>query len=499
MIVNLTNKNYGTGYPTVRDIFYGYTQDERNSWYITLPEIQLPTITKYNYLILDNDVYPHTFNRVFYASNVLRITGAIPFSLDIDSTARDVIIGTLAEGQESRMLFIDYLDTWFDNLTLSISYDKPLPSLPAYTGTPQLVSDDNIPIPRINRLYGATNRLWNNTLVDSINAEDNEDYYQGDDYVYQRYFANDGTDLNNEIDMTNPYTLEIHKALNAGNYQVENNNDQHTLDYYIINNNNNNSSNIKISEIHKALSANDFCTNVLAVDSPRVTTLGWYIKNIARVLGLRRNDKGEIDYQLERDKYSPKTLNNPKYKIGEYSTNQFGDYGLMIPHLPTKYDSVDKLKEQFDVVYDIPQLIQAVLNQLDISLGIQHGSEIRVPNIDDKIGRFPNQLALLIDIQRRLQEVELYALRTHNNSIVSGAELRGLYAGIGVPVSQKFLEVEGKEKRKLPYFSFQQGQPSILNQLTTLKINIAVIIGMLSPQKGSGNLNPFKRFKKKDK
>ncbi len=257
----------------------------------------------------------------------------------------------------------------------------------------------------------------------------------------------------------------------------------------------------RIKEIHQALEAGKYATDP-DLGGARVANLGWLIENSARVLGLRRKPDGKVDMPKERDKYKPKTLMNPYSPQGEHYLTTWGDTGRYMPFLPTTYNSDGKEEKRYDVVSDLPQMLEAMLRQLDVSLGVQHGSEIRVKGLDGKIQAYPNQLALLLHLANQIEQIKYDAAKTRNVTAVSGQEIRELFSGIGIPSTQKYLPLvdpnNGKEQQ-LPYFGHQKNQPSIANTLATLAVNIGVIVGAIMPkkpaEKTTATLNPFERWK----
>jgi hypothetical protein len=234
-------------------------------------------------------------------------------------------------------------------------------------------------------------------------------------------------------------------------------------------------------------------------DDMRTWNLGEQINAIARVLGLRRKPDGKIDRQMEKDKYLPATLNNPSLNGDNYDINCFGDIGYCFPHLPTAYAKGGKGTELWDVVADIPQMMQAILRQLDTSLGIQHGSEIRTRSLDGSIKCYPNQLSLFLELDRKIEAIAYDANKTLATSIVTSNEVRALFSGIGIPTTQKFIPLRGADNNQfaLPYFSHQKNQQSISNRIAGLEIQAAIVNGILLPKKQpkkAESLNPLNLF-----
>jgi hypothetical protein len=258
----------------------------------------------------------------------------------------------------------------------------------------------------------------------------------------------------------------------------------------------------KVDSIFNALDAQKYSTNDVDLALPRVSNLGWHINRQSEILGIRVDANGVIDRQKEKDKYNPQILNNPQYAEGDYGVTCWGKYGMVIPRLITEYDGSGQIRQPYHVVYDLPQIVRAFQGDIDTALSLQHGTEIRTRDIDGKVGKYPNQLALMLDLHRRTQAIELYSQRSYNLNTVSNAEIRGLYGGLGIPVSQQFINATnlvGKTgvNRKLPYFSYQKGQQTIASRFTTVEVNLGIILGTIMPKSQTEKqkiLNPFKRF-----
>jgi hypothetical protein len=257
-----------------------------------------------------------------------------------------------------------------------------------------------------------------------------------------------------------------------------------------------------IEQIATALDSEKYSINDVDPALPRVSNLGWHINRLSEVLGIRVDANGVIDRDKEKMKYNPQILNNPQYAEGDYGVTCWGKYGMVIPRLITEYDGSGQIKQPYHVVYDLPQIVRAFQGDIDTALSLQHGTEIRTRDIDGNVGKYPNQLALMLDMHRRTQAIELYSQRSYNLNTVSNAEIRGLYGGLGIPVSQQFINATnlvGKTgvNRKLPYFSYQKGQQTIASRFTTIEVNLGIILGTIMPKSQTEKqkiLNPFKRF-----
>jgi hypothetical protein len=223
------------------------------------------------------------------------------------------------------------------------------------------------------------------------------------------------------------------------------------------------------------------------------------------VLGIRRSLAGDINRTEER-KRIPKRLNNPKYNTNgqdpsanDYSINCFGDEGRLMQYLPNSYNKDGKLELQnYDICYDLPQMLEAVLRQLNDSQGIQYGSQIRIPLDDGQVLAYPTQIAMLTDLAKQVNQLSEQQQKILLLSIATDNEVKELFAGIGIPVVTKFIAVSANgESKQLPYIGYQKGKPSILEQIATVKITVATTLGQLLPRKDKSGWNPF--VKKQEK
>jgi hypothetical protein len=242
----------------------------------------------------------------------------------------------------------------------------------------------------------------------------------------------------------------------------------------------------KIVELWTHFCSQNPVLNDIDNDLPRLNTHGYYLTKIAHLLGHRVDANGEVDLTKEAE-IVPQLLNKPKWKQGDTSYSQycFGKKGIVVPSLPTSYDKSGRLLEQYHICHDIPQLLAAMQSDIDKSLGIEQGSQIRVKGIDGKIVPFQNQLAMAIDNQQKIQTIGDRVEKLYGMNLVQGQELRGLYSGIGIPVSVEklpVLNVKGKVKNYLPYYTHQQSQSSILGHLTAIKTNLSIVLGTMMPK-----------------
>ncbi len=359
---------------------------------------------------------------------------------------------------------------------------------------------------RTLRVIGANNDRWLNRPLLSQTPDSNILQYhpmfdidntRAYNWHIAPQFDTDGKDKGRGVlEMDSIRTIEIHAALEAANNYKEvaeiigtgtaanpQQAAKHTVFWYIKNVE-------KINTIWKVLGGDKFATYVdpaTQVKVDRVSTLGWYVENIARVLGLRVDEKAYINSNEEEKTYTRTILTNPIYNKNAYSKNSFGRYGRLTPHL-TNSNGL----QAYDKVADIPQLLEAQFEHLNRSLGIQQGTEIEVLNsTTGKKDYYPNQLAMMLDIHSKITEIQLNAKENHNLLQVIAHEVRELFSGTGIPMSFKSLWTRYGE---FMFVGHQSDRGSILTSLTTLKINVGMLVGNLLVDRPSDPRNPLERI-----
>jgi hypothetical protein len=252
-----------------------------------------------------------------------------------------------------------------------------------------------------------------------------------------------------------------------------------------------------IREVHAALNAGHY-----AIDpddgGARVANLGWMIEKIGNILGLRRRPNGKFLPKAEQATFDRTRLNRPTWNAGAYDTNSWGNQGYAMKFLPTAYKNGQRQDNQYDMVHDLPQMLAAVLDQIDHGQGLQHTAEIRI-QVGDKVQAYPNVGALTIDLMTRMIELEALMERTAVMSIETSNTVRELFPAIGIPTSTKAVTIDiGGKKQNIYYPAFQAGKGSILDRLMAIASNLGIMAGQMAPGGQRDNrMNPFAKGKKK--
>jgi hypothetical protein len=253
-----------------------------------------------------------------------------------------------------------------------------------------------------------------------------------------------------------------------------------------------------LEKISNAIDAETYGEDPNQPGLKRVANLGWGIMKLLEVMGIRRQPDGKYLTTTESKKYERTRENSPTWKQGDYGNGEWGKFGLAFKYLPTTYKDGQRQDHQYDIVHDYPQLLAAVLDQLDHSLNIQHGSEVRIPAGQD-IQSYPNQGAATIDTAARIIQMERAIEQLLTMQVETSNSVREIFAGIGIPITTKIAKAEiGGQIVDIHYPAYQQSKPSIIETIGSLKSNVGLILGALMPQKSPKDnpLNPW-NWKKK--
>lgn len=249
----------------------------------------------------------------------------------------------------------------------------------------------------------------------------------------------------------------------------------------------------RLKLVEQALESNTYGQDPDHPGEPRVVNLGWLIKEIGNKIGIRRKPNGTFLTTTEQAKYKRNRLNSPKWSAGEYETNGWGRTGYALRHLPTAYKDGFRQDNQYDLVHDIPQLIEALIDQLDLGQGLQHTSEIRI-KVGKQTQSYANVGQLMTDLAIRMIEMEALVEKLTVMGIETGNSVRELYPGIGIPVATKSVGIDiGGKLRQVYYPGFQAGKQSIADRLVAIAVNLGILIGQFMPSNAKASWNPFNR------
>jgi hypothetical protein len=447
-VYKLIRGNYSVSLPTPPsyiDLLDGYPLDPR-----TIPngEIVLKptksTAVEISYF-RKNYLEPHPlFKSIDWVKTSIQLTQSVDYCIDLAG----IVLGTLTVSSIDILTQILSYPISANNYPRSRYLEQNLDPLfaewdslfnAAMSPTPNLVGTI---VGQVDKTYtgitylrksAANNNAWNNADLSAnidINFDDTHPMFKLDnDRAYDWHIAPQ-TEGIGSLTMDSPRTIEIHAALNAGKYAV----------------------------------------NELDSTKNRFTNLGYLVEQVAKLLGLRLNANGEVDRKLEAT-YTRKIVNNdPQYHKDAFGTNCFGQHGMLIPHLTNSNGD-----DSYDIVYDYKDFILACFEHVNRSLGVQDGTELNIPNaVTGENDYYPNQLAVKLDMLSKITEVWQNSKEAHNLTNVIATEQRELMSGIGMPIAYRDLYTR---YGTIAYLGHQSDKGSINTALTTIKLNLGIFIG----------------------
>jgi hypothetical protein len=218
------------------------------------------------------------------------------------------------------------------------------------------------------------------------------------------------------------------------------------------------------------------------------------IMKVGEVLGIRRKPSGKYLDKLDQAKFDRTRLNSHRWSVGDYDLNSWGNKGYALRHLPTAYENGQGQDNQYDLIHDLPQLLAAILDQIDLGQGIQHTAEIRL-KVGNRVQYYQNVGQLTIDLAARVIELESMVEKMAVMQIETANSMQELFPGIGIPVATKSVSIElGGKRQQVFYPGFQAGKGSIRDVLGSIAVNVGILLGQLMPQKTKDKRwNPFDR------
>lgn len=230
-------------------------------------------------------------------------------------------------------------------------------------------------------------------------------------------------------------------------------------------------------EIHAALEAGKYAINELDPTIGRVSNLGHLVNRISELLGYRVDANGKLDVNKEKDNYI-RQEKNKDVKEEEYGGNSFTSKGMLVRRLSNKFDKKGIIDGGVMGIHDIPQLILECLDQHNLAIGLQESSAIEIRN-GDQVYRYPNQLALLTDIFIHQVNQSKYAKSTFISSLVTQEQTKEIIGGMGLPTIQKTIPnmINGSLAR-IPFWGIAP-QASLSRKIDTCSYNVGVVLGQL--------------------
>ncbi len=231
----------------------------------------------------------------------------------------------------------------------------------------------------------------------------------------------------------------------------------------------------RILEIHAALEAGKYAVNELDPNVPRVPTLGHLIARSAAILGYRPQPDGTIDQAAEKTTYQRGLVRpDAKIPVGDYMAGRFGKRGLLMRRLPNKKTNKGWEAGGYVAIHDIPQLLTEVLDQLNEAMNLQDSTSIQIKDGGNTY-TYASQLALLVEMATTLIPQKRQLKEIWTSSLVSQQSINEVIAGIGLPTVAKSVTIGGA---KLPYWGIQPDK-SLQREIATVAYNVGLGNGQI--------------------
>lgn len=253
---------------------------------------------------------------------------------------------------------------------------------------------------------------------------------------------------------------------------------------------------VRIQEIHAALEAQKYAR--ADNDKPeRIANLGYLIERIAQVLGINVNSDGTIKSIRPRKRLKDGSAIPAGWNFGQWGYNERGNKegqeggnkgefanGIVYQQvsnklIPDKYNS-DKSEIQggdLELCENIPQLLQAIIDDLDKALGWQELGAGAIPNADgsNKFLTFEGSASLLTELMFMLSRVSSHTSQTLISSNITQATAKETLQGLGLPLESAYAEFNtGEDETSLiPYPALSSDSPTLTQQLGWIVMNIA--------------------------
>ena len=372
-----------------------------------------------------------------------------------------------------------YWNTLFAN-AIAIPDQVPTGTLAEYS-TSTLISTNY-------KVIGANNNVWNNASpIDDINADITHPMFAVDSSrTYNYHFKPQLNGSFGDLVMDSPRLINMSVWMQDLILALEPESNKttdltstppkHTLGWHITNGGGDSQ---KVKEIHKALEADKYSKNELNPNAKRVTSLGWLINRQAEVLGIRYNANGKIDKDKEKKLAREVIPANKVLDQKKYGGSCFGDEKLLVRRLNNHFGKNGIESGGVVGVADLPQLMLEVLDQLNLSLGVQESSAIEIKH-DGQTHRYPNLLALVTEIAIHQFNQSQYSKSTHISSLVTQQQTGEIIGGLGLPtVSKQLLRTVNGNNAAIPYWGIAP-QASIAKKIDTCAYNVGLVLGQVT-------------------
>ncbi|NJR31630.1 MAG: hypothetical protein HC778_00565 [Chamaesiphon sp. CSU_1_12] len=149
---------------------------------------------------------------------------------------------------------------------------------------------------------------------------------------------------------------------------------------------------------------------------------------------------------------------------------------MLVRYLPNKFTRNGTTSGGYRKVKDIPQLIAEMHEQANAAMGYQEGTAIEI-NLDGKTYRYPNQLALMIELFVTAKQTATYSKGAFFSSIIGEQSIKEVMGGLGLRTVDKYLEFNVAGKVTKLYYKGISASQSLRRKLSAMATDIGTVIG----------------------
>jgi hypothetical protein len=339
--------------------------------------------------------------------------------------------------------------------------------------------------PETHKLHilGANNNWWNNrpTSTADVNFDSQHPMYRVDNQRAYDWHIKPVDDSNGDLTMDSPRIKEIHAALQAQSYLVEDETVDpklHTLDWYIKH-----ASTYAeycyddLYGIKNALGDRKYSVDPVT-NQPIVVNLGHLISKIAELLGYRPLPDGTFTKEQEVSKLRQIVDKNTPVDKTKVGVNNFGSDGMILKRLNNSFSGDKVTADQCVLIHDIPQLLAEYQDQLNLALGLQESSAIEIKSANDT-ARYHNQLQVLIELLNLSKSNHAAINAALISGLVSQGQTSEIIAALGLPTVTKTIPIQIDNKiSHLPYAGIAPHR-SISQEIATCTANVGIVLGQV--------------------
>ncbi|MBW4619325.1 MAG: hypothetical protein KME17_08195 [Cyanosarcina radialis HA8281-LM2] len=264
---------------------------------------------------------------------------------------------------------------------------------------------------------------------------------------------------------------------------------------------------IRIKEIHAALQAEKFATDETS-SLPRIANLGYYIERVARVLGISVNPDGSIKSIRQKGFVEPGEVIPAGWYFGQWGENEGSTHqpgasegvaegkrdgivyenrsnrlilegGTLDQPLGDVKNAVIK-PGQYVLCENIPQLLDAVLDDLDAALNWQEAAAGYVPTPEGKpICLYEGMHSLIAEIAYMLSAMSAHTSEGYIAGLVTQQIAKEILQGLGLPIDVGKIEVDiGFDyPGEVPYPKLKDNSSTIAEQIGWVLANLSILVG----------------------